>query len=119
MCSKSSSSWDITLLLRGREDLCLYTEELYSESPPRKSISLANNKQLEADIDVLCSHSSDPDVWDPVGKTPKEFAAWCAEYKRGNRRKMAKHHSSDIAGIYRERTETCAASVFFNGASLH
>ncbi len=39
------------------------SEEWYSESPPRKSISPATKKQLEADIDALSSHSSDPDSY--------------------------------------------------------
>jgi hypothetical protein len=68
----------------------VYATDVYSESPPRKSSSPATKKrikhELEADIDVLSSHSSDPDIWDPTGKTPKEIAAWCKEYEGGNRR---------------------------------
>ena len=58
--------------------------------------------ELEADIDALSSHSSDPEVWDPVGKTPspEEIAAWCAEYERGNRRLMAKRRRMGISGIF-------------------
>ena len=66
------------------------SEEWYSESPLRKSLSPATKKrhheQFEADIAASSSHCSDPEVWAPVGKTPEEIAAWCAEYERGNRR---------------------------------
>ena len=58
--------------------------------------------QLEADIDVLSSQSSDPEIFDPDGKTPAEIAAWCAEDERGrrrNRRLMAKRRRMGIAGI--------------------
>jgi hypothetical protein len=37
---------------------------------------------LEADINALSYHSSDPselEVWDANGKTPGENAAWCGE----------------------------------------
>ena len=58
----------------------VYATDVYSESPPRESPSPASMKrfkdELEADIDALSSHSSDseaPEVWDPVGKTPKEM----------------------------------------------
>ena len=39
--------------------------------------------QLEADIDSLRSHSSEPEVWDLASETPEEIAVWCAEYKCG------------------------------------
>ena len=55
--------------------------EWHSESPPRKSLSPAANKrhhdELEADIDALSTHSSDPEepeVFDPISKTPEEIA---------------------------------------------
>ncbi len=68
------------------------SEEWYSESPPRKSLSPAAAKKFNEDIEALGSHSSDPKFndWDPIGKTPDEIAAWCAEYERGQRREMAK-----------------------------
>jgi hypothetical protein len=56
----------------------VYATDVYSESPPRKSLSPATKKRfkddLEADIDALSSHSSDPsepEVWDPNSKTPE------------------------------------------------
>ncbi len=83
----------------------MYATDVFSESPPRKSAPPATKKrfkdQLEADIDALSFHSSDPEVWDPTSKTPEEIAAWCAEYVRGNRRLMAKRHRMGIAGIIR------------------
>ena len=59
--------------------------------------------QLEADIDALSPHSSDPEIFDPEGKTTAEIAAWCAEYERGKRRDrrlMAKHRRMGSAGLY-------------------
>ena len=58
--------------------------------------------QLEADIDALSPHSSDPEIFDPEGKTTAEIAAWCAEYERGKRRDrrlMAKRRRMGIAGL--------------------
>ena len=58
--------------------------------------------ELEADIDALRPHSSDPEIFDPVGKTTAEMAAWCAEYERGKRRDrrlMAKRRRMKSAGI--------------------
>ena len=58
--------------------------------------------QLEADIDALSPHSSDPEIFDPEGKTTAEIAAWCAEYERGKRRDrrlMAKRRRMGSAGI--------------------
>jgi hypothetical protein len=70
----------------------VYATDVYSESPPRKVLSPATKKSfkddLEAAIDELSSHSSDPsepEVWDLNGKTPEEIATWCEEYERGNR----------------------------------
>jgi hypothetical protein len=64
----------------------VYATDVYSESPPRKSASPWTKKrfkdQLEADIDSLSSHRSDPEVWNAAGKTPEEIVAWCAEYER-------------------------------------
>ncbi len=81
----------------------MYATNVYSESPPRKSLSPTTKQrfkdELEADIDALKSHSSDPEVWDANGKTPEEIAAWCAEYERGNRRHMAKRCRMGLAGI--------------------
>ena len=84
----------------------VYATDVYSESPPRKSLSPATKKRfkddLEAAIDALSSHSSDPsepEVWDPNSKTPEEIAAWCEEYERGNRRQMAKRRRMGLAGI--------------------
>ena len=48
--------------------------------------------QLEADIEALSSHSSDPEepeIFDPEGKTTEEVVAWVAEYERANRQQMA------------------------------
>ena len=54
-----------------------------SESPLRKPLSPASKKrdhdEFEAEIDALSSHSSDPEepeVFDPIGKTPEENAVW-------------------------------------------
>ena len=58
--------------------------------------------QLEADIDALSPHSSDPEIFDPEAKTTAEIAAWCAEYERGKRRDrrlMAKRRRMGSAGI--------------------
>ena len=84
----------------------MYATDVYSESPPRISLSPATKQrfkdELEADIDALSSHSSDPEVWDANGgKTPEEIAAWCEEYERGNRRQMAKRRRMGLAGINR------------------
>jgi hypothetical protein len=83
----------------------VYATDIYSDSPPRKSLSPATKQrfkdELEADIDALSSHSSDPEVWDANGKTPEEIPAWCEEYKRGNRRQMAKRRRMGLAGTER------------------
>ena len=59
-----------------------FSGEWHSESPPRKSLSPATKKrhhdELEVEIDALSTHSSDPEepeVFDPIGKTPTEIAA--------------------------------------------
>ena len=74
----------------------VYATDVYSESPPRESPSPASMKrfkdQLEADIEALSSHSSDPEepeIFDPEGKTTEEVVAWVAEYERANRQQMA------------------------------
>ena len=81
------------------------SEEWYSGSPPRKSLSPATKKRYheerEADIAALSSRYGDPEVWDPIGKTPEEILAWCAEYERGQRRGMAKRRRLGNAAIYR------------------
>ena len=81
--------------------------EWHSESPPRKSLSSASKKsdhdEFEAEIDALSSHNSDPEepaVFDPIGKTPQEIVAWCAEYEHDNKRIMAERRRAGIAGIY-------------------
>ena len=78
----------------------------HSESPPRKSLSPASKKRehskFEAELDALSSHSSDPEapeIFDPIGKTPEEIAAWCAEYERKNRRIRVERQRAGIAGI--------------------
>jgi hypothetical protein len=85
--------------------LLMYSESRDSESPPRKYASPASKKRLkgklEADTDALSDHSSDPEAWDPISKTPEEFAAWCAEYEHGNRQQMAQSRPMGIAGILR------------------
>ena len=79
--------------------------EWYSESPPRKSLSPATKKryheELEAAIAALSSHSSDSKLWDPIGKTPEEIAAWCADYECGHRSEMANCRRLGNAGICR------------------
>ena len=38
-----------------------------------------DHDEFEAEIDALSSHSSDPEapeIFDPIGKTPEEIAAW-------------------------------------------
>ncbi len=62
-------------------------EEWYSESPPRKSLSPATVKKLNAEIEAV----SYPEFnhWDSTGKTPDEIVAWCANYERGPRIEMA------------------------------
>jgi hypothetical protein len=67
------------------------SEEWYSESPPRKSLSPVTVKKINEEIEAVSSHSSDPECndWDPTGKTPDEIAAWCANYERGQRSEMA------------------------------
>jgi hypothetical protein len=74
------------------------SEEWYSESPLRKSLSPATVKKINEEIEALSSHSSDPEcnVWDPTGKTPDEIAAWCADYERDQRSKMAKRRRQGI-----------------------
>ena len=78
--------------------------EWYSESPPRKSLSPAWEKAFEEELDVLSSHSSDPegpeDPGDPNGKTFEEIAARCAEYERKNRRIRVERQRAEIEGIY-------------------
>jgi hypothetical protein len=76
---------------RGASLSYIPSEEWYSESSPRKQLSHATKKHMEAEIDALSSHSSDLDVWedsDPNGKTPEDIVAWCAQYERGNKREM-------------------------------
>ncbi len=68
--------------------------------PPKKR----SKDQPEADIDSMSSHSSDPEIWDVVGKTLDEIAGGVAEYERGNRRQIAKRHCIGLAG-------TCCASI--------
>ncbi len=57
------------------------SEKWYSESPQPISVAPATKRQLEADLDEMSSHSSDPDpnVWDSIGKTPGELWACCAQ----------------------------------------
>ncbi len=76
------------------------SEEWYSESPPRKSLSSATVKKINGGIEALSSHSSDPECndWDPTGKTPKEIMAWCADYERGQRGEMAKRQRRGVEG---------------------
>ena len=73
--------------------------------------------QLEADIDSLSSRSSDPEIFDPEGKTTAEIAAWCAEYERGKRRDrrlMAKRRRMGSAGICHWRGSVIIVySLFF------
>ena len=112
MRRKPPSSRVITLLLRRRVWRKLYAPpsagDWYSESPPRKSLSPATKKrhhdELEAELDALSIHSSDPvapEVFDPIGKTAEEIAGMVRGYKRGNRIKMAKPRRTGITGIYR------------------
>ncbi len=81
-------------------------EELYSESPQRKSLSPTTkkrfDKELKADIAVLSSHGME-------GKTLEEIAAWCAEDERGQRREMAKRRRLGITGTCLScvRCESC------------
>jgi hypothetical protein len=76
------------------------SEEWYSESPPRKSLSPATVKKINEEMEALSSHSSDPECndWDPTGKTPDEIAAWCAYYERESRIKMAERRRRGIEG---------------------
>ena len=91
--------------------------EWHSESPLRKSLSPASKKrdhdEFEAEIDALSIHSSDPEepaVFDPIGKTPKEIATWCAEFERGNRRDMAKPRRGNCRYISSYTQVSCMLS---------
>ncbi len=81
----------------------VYATDLYSESPQHKSLSHTTKQrfkdELEADIDALSSHGSDPEVWDVNGKNPEEIEEWCEEYERGNRLQMAKRRRMGLASI--------------------
>ena len=89
----------------------VYATDEYSESPPRKSPSPESMKrfkaELEAEIEALSSHSSDPEepeIFDPEGKTTKEVVAWVKEYKRANRLQMAlpvERRRTGLAGTMR------------------
>ena len=65
---------------------------------------------LEADIDALSSHSSEAEVWDPIGKTPEEIAALCTECERCDRRQKAKHNRIQYEDIWR-----ASVSYYMNG----
>ena len=48
--------------------------------------------ELEAEIEALSPHSSDPEepeIFDPEGKTTEEIVAWVKEYERANRLQLA------------------------------
>ena len=89
----------------------VYANDVYSKSPPRESPSPASMKrfkdQLEADIEALSSHSSDPEepeIFDPEIMTPEDIAAWVAEYESANRQQMAvppERRRMGLAGIMR------------------
>jgi hypothetical protein len=64
------------------------SEEWYSESPLRKSLSPATVKKINEEIEAVSSPECND--WDPTGKTPDEIAAWCANYERESRIEMAK-----------------------------
>ncbi len=57
----------------------------------------------------MSSHSSDPEfnVWDPIGKTPKEIVACYVENERCQKREMAKRSLLGIEGIHYARTAAC------------
>ena len=78
--------------------------ELYSESPPRKSLSPASKKAFEEELDALSSHSSDPegpeDPGDTEGKSIEEIRAWCAQYERKQKMERIERQRAGIAGIY-------------------
>ncbi len=92
------------------------SDEWYSESPPRTSISPTTKRQLEADLDELSSlsHSSDPEheVWDSTRKTPQEVAAWYVEYKGCNRnlKEMARRGCEGTTGIHIVCAQTLACT---------
>ena len=48
--------------------------EWYSESPPRKSLSPATVKKMNAEMEGVTSPECSD--WDPTGKIPDEIAAW-------------------------------------------
>jgi hypothetical protein len=70
------------------------SEEWYSESPLRKSLSPATVKKMNKEMEAVSS--SEYDHWDPTGKTPDEIAAWCADYERYQRSEMAKRRRRGI-----------------------
>ncbi len=76
------------------------SEEWYSKSPQHKSLSPAAVKKFNEENEALSSHSSNRKCndWNPIGKTPDEITAWCAEYERGQRSEMTKRCRQDIQG---------------------
>ena len=71
-------------------------EEWYSESPPRKSLSPATVKKMNAEMEGVTSPECSD--WDPTGKTPDEIAAWCANYERESRLEMAERQRRGLEG---------------------
>ena len=72
----------------------------------KKSLSLSPTwkRAFEAEMDALSSHSSNPegpeDPGDPNGNSIEEIRAWCAQYKRNQRRVRIERQRAGIAGMY-------------------
>ena len=85
----------------------MYATDEYSESPPpRKSPSAESmnrfKAELEAEIEALSPHSSDPEepeIFDPEGKTTEEIVAWVKEYERANRMQLAVPVERRLTGL--------------------
>ena len=78
--------------------------EWYSESPPRRSLTAAEIREFEEELDALSSHSSDPegpeDPGDTRGKSIEEITAWCIQYERKQKMERIARQQAGIEGIY-------------------
>ena len=77
--------------------------EWYSESPPRTSLTAADIREFEAELDALSSHSSDPEgpegPGDTRGKSIEEITAWCKQYERKQKMERIARQQAGIEGI--------------------
>ena len=78
--------------------------EYEDESPPRKSLTAAEIREFEEELDALSSHSSDPegpeDPGDTQGKSIEEITAWCIQYERKQKMERIARQQAGIEGMH-------------------